>query len=498
MNKYLLIIGLFILLPFWGGAQDFVDALRYSSVKLEGTARSGGMGNAFGALGGDFTGVGINPAGLGLFLSSEVVLSPTFGMNKVNSSYLGYSMQETDYKLGMSNFSYVAAIPSKKNNTSGLVGINVGMGYNRLRDFNSFSIAEGHNAGSSFMDYIAENANHNDWSEFYEDLASQADLLQYDTQLKEYWHDIQDAGYGHSQRKSFNRSGTLVEYTLGLGLNFNHRLYLGASLGIIDLYYKEKTTLTEWDKNNNIPFLNDYEFNTSLKTYGTGYNFKLGIIFKPVNEVRLGASLATPTFYSLHDAFETSIGSSITYENNETKTFSVVSPFMEYDYDLVTPFKATLSGAVVLAKKGLVSADLEFLDYSIAKLRNGGDGENFIDQNKDISDIFKPVTNFRLGGEYRVTEPLSLRAGYELYPSAFNQTAFGTDQPNAGLNYAVYTAGLGYRVNGFFFDIAYRHAQSDEYNLLYPAPLTNDYPEPLMAQFTNSFNKILITFGFRF
>jgi len=45
-----------------------------------------------------------------------------------------------------------------------------------------------------------------------------------------------------------------------------------------------------------------------------------------------------------------------------------------------------------------------------------------------------------------VTEPLSLRAGYELYPSAFNQTAFGADQPNAGLNYAVYTAGLGYRV----------------------------------------------------
>lgn len=498
MNKHFLIIGLLISLPFWGGAQDFVDALRYSSVKLEGTARSGGMGNAFGALGGDFTGVGINPAGLGLYLSSEFALSPNYGMNKVNSTYLGYSMLETDYKLGMSNLSYVAALPTKKNNGSGLVGVNFGIGYNRLRDFNSYSIAEGHNSGSSFMDYIAENANYNDWSEFYEELASQADLLQYDTQLKEYWHDIRDAGYGQSQRKSFTRSGTLDEYTLGLGLNFNHRLYLGASLGITDLYFRENTTLSEWDEKNNIDFLNDYEFNTSLKTYGTGYNFKLGVIFKPVNEVRLGASVATPTFYSLNDAFDTSMGSSITYEDNETKSYSVSSPFMEYDYDLVTPFKATLSGAVVLAKKGLISADLEYLDYSIAKLRNGGDGEDFIDQNKDISDIFKPVANLRLGGEYRVTEAFSLRAGYELHPSAFNKTAFGANQPNAGLDYSVYAAGLGYRVNGFFFDVAYRFAQSEEYNMLYPAPLTNDYLVPQMAKFENSANKILFTLGFRF
>ncbi len=153
---------------------------------------------------------------------------------------------------------------------------------------------------------------------------------------------------------------------------------------------------------------------------------------------------------------------------------------------------------MVLAKKGLISADLEYLDYSIAKLRNGGDGEAFIDQNKDIGDVFKPVFNFRLGGEYRVTDAFSLRAGYELYPSAFNETAFGADQPNAGLNYSVYSAGFGYRVNGFFIDVAYRYAQSEEYALLYPAPLTNDYPAPKMANFENSFSKVLFTFGFRF
>lgn len=493
----IVIAGCLLLVPFFVTGQDFVDALRYSSVKLEGTARSGGMGNAFGALGGDFTASAINPAGLGVYRSSEFAVSPNFGMTSSSSLYLGNSLEETNYRLGLSNISYVAALPAKGAG-SGLVSVNVGFGMNRQKDFNAYSLAEGVNAQSSFLDYIAENANYNDWSEFYEELAWQSDVLLYDTNLKEYWHDIRDAGYGHSQRKSFQRKGALDEYTLGLGFNFNHRLYLGASLGIADLYYKEYSVLREWDPDNSIPFLNEYSFHSSLRTIGTGYNFKMGLIFKPLQILRLGASIATPTFFNLNDNFETSMESSITYEDNSSELYDVASPFLEYDYDLVTPFKATLSGAVVLGKKGLVSADIEYLDYSIAKLREGGDGDEFIDQNKDISDLYKPVTNVRLGGEYRLTETFSLRGGYELYPSAFNATAFGESQPNAGQDYMVYSAGAGYKSGGFFFDVAYRISSFTEYTMLYPAPLTAEYPEPEMAKFDNSNSKILFTLGFRF
>ena len=83
MNKHFLISGLMLLLPFLAGAQNFEDALRYSSGRIEGTARSGAMGNAFGALGGDFTGAGINPAGLGIYRSSEFALTPSFGMTEI-------------------------------------------------------------------------------------------------------------------------------------------------------------------------------------------------------------------------------------------------------------------------------------------------------------------------------------------------------------------------------------------------------------------------------
>jgi hypothetical protein len=498
MNKNLLTISLLILLPFIGVAQDMVDALRYSSVRTEGTARSGSMGNAFGALGGDFTAVGINPAGLGIYRSSEFAVSPNFGFLKSSSNYLQNTASDNDYKMGLGNVSYVGTINTKSGNSSGLVSINFGIGYNRLKDFNNISLIEGHNAKASFMDYIAENANRDDWSDFYEELAWKTDVLLYDTNQKFYWHDLQDAGYGQSQRKSIVKKGSLDEYTLGIGLNFNHKLYLGGSLGITDLYYSESGLLEENDDKNTVPFLNNFSFDTYLRTYGTGFNFKLGAIFKPVNSIRLGASISTPTFYTLNDRFKTYMESSITYEDKSTKTYSDKSPTMDYDYELVTPFKATLSAAIVLGKKGLVSADYEFLDYSIAKLRNGGDGENFVDQNNDIGEVYKPVGNFRLGGEYRLSNNIALRAGYELYPSAFNDNAFGVSQPNSGQNYTVMTAGLGYSSGSFFFDAAYRLSAFSEYTLLYPAPTTSDYPAPEMAKVDSKIGKVLFTLGFRF
>ena len=502
MNKNFLIILLVILLPTWAGAQHFEDAYRYSSGKIEGSARSGAMGNAFGALGNDFTGVGINPAGLGIYRTSEFSLTPGFNMTEINSSYIGNTMQENNYKPGMGNLGYVAVLNSGKNNQSGLVSVNLGIGYNRLKDFNSYAITQAFDAKSSFLDHMAENANYGEWSEYYEDLAWETYLLD-KTDEGYYFSDMETARgssqyKGHYQRKSFDRAGTMDEYTLGVGFNFNHRFYLGASLGVVDLYYKEFTTLTEKDLDGTIPYLNDFEFNQSLRTYGTGYNFKIGAIFKPINSLRIGASLATPTVLGLNDKFETGINSSVTWDDNSTEKFKKESPFSDYDYELVTPFKATLSGALVVGKKGLVSADIEYVDHSVAKLRKGGDGYDFADQNQDINEIFKAVTNFRVGGEYRLTDAFSLRAGYELYPSAFNTSAFGKDQFNAKEDYQVCSVGFGYSTGSFFVDIAYRNSGYTQFNKLYPAPLTSDYPEPQFAQFDQNTHKVLFTLGFRF
>lgn len=497
MNKYLSIIGLFLLLPLVGFTQDFVDALRYSATRIEGTARAGGMGNAFGALGGDFTSVSINPAGLGIYRSAEFALTPYFGRTNVDASYLGSKTNDYNYSLRFSNLNYVGNIRAGGNSESGLVTVNFGIGYNRLNDFNTKMIVQGARANSSFLDYIAENANYNDWSDYYEELAWKTDLLLLDQQNNEYWHDIRDAGYGQSQRKSYNYSGAMDEYTFAVGFNFSHRLYLGASLGVMDLYFKEHTTLREWDAQNNIDFFNEFTFGTTLRTSGTGYNFKLGTIFRPTDAIRLGIAIHTPTFYNLRDNFNTWMESSVTYEDGSQR-YAEKSPDLNYEYSLETPFKAIFSGAVVLAKKGLLSLDYEYINYGKSRLKDQNSGDEFIYQNSDITELFKPVGNIRLGGEYRLTDHFAARAGFEHYPSAYNSTAFNANQPNAGNNYDVYSAGFGFKSGSFFMDAAYRYTVTSDHNLLYPSPLTDAYPVPEMAQFDKNISKVMLTFGFRF
>ena len=57
-------------------AQNVDDALRYSQVFYNGTARFMSMGGAFTALGADLSAIRLNPAGTGVFRSSEASLTP--------------------------------------------------------------------------------------------------------------------------------------------------------------------------------------------------------------------------------------------------------------------------------------------------------------------------------------------------------------------------------------------------------------------------------------
>ncbi len=497
MKRVITILTLFFAVSISSQAQDLADALRFSNFKVQGTARAGGMGNAFGALGGDFTSVSINPAGMGLYRSSELVFTPSFGHNSIESTYRNNLMSDSKYNFTFNNLSYVTALPTSNQGGTGLISINVGIGFNRLKDFNSTALAGAKNMNGSIMDYFADNATVGTWSDFYEKLAWDTDLLLYDEDNDVYWHDIEEDGYGQSQRKSFSRQGYINEYSVVAGLNLNHKLYLGVSLGIIDAYYKESTELREWDEQNNIQYFNELQFDTYLRTNGTGYNGKLGVIYKPVNEVRLGVSIATPTFFNMSDVFETTMHSSVTYEDG-SETYKKVSPYSEYDYDLETPLKATLSGALVFANKGLLSIDYEFNNFGSARLRRGGDGYNFIDENNDIADVFRSTGNLRIGGELMATDNVSFRAGFEHYPSPYNSQALGANQPNADAKLNVFSAGLGYRTGGFFFDVAYRYSKENYFDSLYPAPPTDFYQKPEMAEFENIKNNVVFTLGFKF
>ncbi|MCC8034918.1 MAG: transporter, partial [Rikenellaceae bacterium] len=68
------------------------DLFRLSSTGTQfGTARSVAMGSAFTSLGADLVSMHINPAGLGMYQTSEIGITPMITWNKIdNSNLAGY------------------------------------------------------------------------------------------------------------------------------------------------------------------------------------------------------------------------------------------------------------------------------------------------------------------------------------------------------------------------------------------------------------------------
>ena len=490
-------------------AQDMTDALRYSNYKISGTARSQAMGNAFGALGGDFTSLSINPAGAAVYRTGEFTFTTSVGNTKNDGNYLGKNSSDSEYTISINNIGYVAAIPTGANSESGLVSLSFGMGFNRLASFAGSSIAEGSNMNNSLLSYFTNNMNANYAGlsgnedvalnsgsyKYYEDLAWQTYLINNDEQNKEYFNDISDNGYGQSVRKTTQREGHINEYLMAFAANFNHKFYIGGTLGIHDVYYKEDANIYEYDANNNIPYFDEFNFGTTLSTSGYGFNFKVGAIYKPTTNLRLGLAFHTPTFYNLNDFYNSNMNSSVTYlSDGKTENYSAKpDEGGAYDYKIQSPLKFILSGAYVIGKSGLISVDYEILDYSTANINNGSDGYDFYDQNAEIVDAYRSVGNLHIGGEFRLDKNFSLRAGYENYQNAFNPSYLENNGQTANKPVSIYSGGLGFKQGNLFMDVTYQRVSDQESIKLYPDLNANE-----MVQYDTNKNNVIFTLGYKF
>jgi long-subunit fatty acid transport protein len=205
-----------------------------------------------------------------------------------------------------------------------------------------------------------------------------------------------------------------------------------------------------------------YELRNSLRTTGSGINVKVGAIIKPLSALRFGFSIHTPTYYSLTDAY----GSAMTSEGivaNGLDAFEVHIDEDASSYELITPGKLVYSAAWQFGKKGLLSMDWEVMDYSKTKLKDM-DGMPYDDTNMAISRHMRTAHTIRIGGEYRLSDQLALRAGYAVYQSAYKEklastnpviyTAGTTPYYSFDTGSHAKTLGVGYRSSGFFMDAA--------------------------------------------
>jgi len=476
---------------FTANAQTDADALRYSQSSIAGTARFTSMAGAFGALGGDYSSIAINPAGLGIFRKSEFSISTSLYMSNTTTDFLGQSATENKFNFNIPNFGFVFThlTAADKKGEPGWKSVSVGIGMTRLNNFHSHSFYESLNKDNSLLNHFVETANGtSSLDPFYEQLAFDAGLIYPENDSSDiYVSDMGEPGtYPITQRRSSTTRGGISEWDFSLGANYNNLVYLGGSIGITSLRYLEESIYSEEDKANIIPVLNNYSLEQDVTTSGTGVNLKLGVIVRPAEWVRIGAAFHSPTFYAnMRDDYKNIIRSSL--ENIPTSPAE--SPDGSYEYSMVTPLKAVGSVAFIIGKTGLISADYEFIDYSGSRF--DASDASFSGVNDEIRTKYTAAGNLRLGGEYRL-DAISFRAGGGLYGSPFS-----TQRKISGSDYSktYLTGGIGIRDKNYFIDLGYAYSESNEY--YQPYTLLNN------VAVAGSKNKVAnhnftITFGVKF
>ncbi|WP_436416072.1 OmpP1/FadL family transporter [Petrimonas sp.] len=529
MKKIAYFIFSLLFIANYSYSQGEVEALKYSRNELYGTARAMAMGNAFGALGGDITGVSINPAGIGVYRSSEVV--GTLGLQQNTANVGDIDKKVNDFNLH--NLGFVGYFPLRNDV---MPMINFGFSYNRQKTFNNDINAVG-DGKSAMIDYMADISYGIDsrTMEMGDDKPDPflgpnwLSILAFNTRLindhvdanGNFYYTPYNEGQTPHQQIILQERGYIDNYDFTIGTTINTVLNVGLTLNISDINHSYYTDFVESFNTGG------YTLNNEIRTNGAGIGAKLGVIYRPVNSFRIGLAYHTPTWYSMTEIYQARVDDDLGADGGEgyKKGWVNSGKYTNY-YDLKTPDKWVLSGAAVLGNSFILSADYELMNYQNIKLSvpprpNLTDEQKEIDahwydiDNEYINKDFKAASTVRVGAEYRFTPQFSGRLGY-----AWIQNPYESDFSKAGeaavsgsntiyrmegdTNY--FTGGFGYRFNrNFYADLAVVYQTQEDQ--LYPFPNLYNYNGDTRGNlvidaspFTlkNTSVRGLLTLGYRF
>ncbi|MDR2388839.1 MAG: outer membrane protein transport protein [Tannerellaceae bacterium] len=526
MKRINLIIPALVFISSAVFSQGQLDAYKYAQTDLGGTARYQAMGGAFGALGGDISVMGANPAGLSVYRSSEMVATISHKVIATNTT--GPTATGSSARFNFDNIAYVGYFPSSAD--AGILGWNVGFSYNRLKDYyrNYTSLGMG-DQNYSLSDYIAERANvkgrHKDdlsHGNGYDPYASSNNndwlsVLGYDA----VFIDAMDVGNRYISAFGDNINGTMHpyplagrelnvkergaidQYNMAFGLNISDIALLGASLAITDISYHYNSYFAEDFANKNYLELENW-----LRTEGTGYALNIGAILRPVNFLRLGVAYNSPTWYKMTDRYQATANSETNYWNEPR--FDIRTPEGITEYRYRSPDKWLFSAALIIGRMALLSVDYERTNYKNMKMYNWEGIEDRI-TNDEVTTNFTSAATLRIGGEVKLTPRFAIRAGAarignpmsSVLRDATSEVYTVGTIPHYTTEKSItnYTFGLGYRFTSNFYMDAACVLKAQEENLytfskIYAGNqlIINSTPTVLKTNTTH----VALTLGYKF
>ena len=516
-----------------------IDAFTLSNTELGGTARSMSMGGAFGALGGDLSVISNNPAGLGVYRSSEV--SGTFDLSGINTStnWSGTSTDVNKARFSPANFAFSLYFPTSSN---GVHNWNFGFSYNRLKNYKRSYTMSGKGQTYSMADFAAWRAKGIRLSELtltnnydpYDNLDLSSDwlpILGFEAGMYDHFEggttDYQSAfGWGDSNGQwnidsptsnalRVNENGYMDEYNFGLGFNISNTVYLGVSLSVTDIDYKYSSFYEDFFVVGDAfarAGSSDYLYlENRLNTKGTAVSTNVGAILN-LGVVRLGVAYNSPRYYEMTDYYSAGAGTEISgYDNPKMDNRTPEGTFSEYRFQ--TPDKWIFSGAIVLGKSAIISVDHELMNYNRMFYSNrNGDTDDY-PSNNYIKDDYTWSHTLKLGAEVKVTPQFALRAGYMMQTSPMREQLYKNNvevlpagtiphftTASKPTNYV--TVGVGYRFTpNFYMDLALVNRYNNSNAFAFSNAYANNssvaiFSEP--AKLITKTTRLALTLGYKF
>lgn len=489
-----------------GKAQSIYDAVNIASKDLDGTARFVGMGGAMGALGGDISTIGTNPAGIGIYRSNDVMTSFGYSLTGTESNYEGSKFEMNKARWNLDNLGFV--VSTKVGNETALRFVNFGFNYHKTKSFyknmtmeglmGEFEVHEGKGDWTpvSQRRYMAQQATNNQYNLYHSSIdedkpqfnfaspniyndpdAGWLAAMAYQGWLTEemgdkpYYYIPQIPSDAYSYFLS-RESGGIDQYDFNIAFNIRDRFYFGFTIGAYNVDYNKYSVYDE-------SYIKDegYALESFNRIHGGGFDVKFGAILRPFEEspFRIGLAIHTPTFYKLTYTTGALLTSDVLVKNNETgqETMDrfIVDTYqaldgrdMDRDFDLQTPWVFNASLGYTVDNYLALGAEYEYEDYSSMKFKDR-DGNTMMYETHEVKKHLKGIHTLRLGAEWKPVSAFALRAGYNFSTAAFKEDAIKAlpdNSINTDTDYAnsktmnTFTLGIGYRWKMLYADLAYK------------------------------------------
>lgn len=417
------------------------DVQRFAERGAIGSARYVGMGGAMTAIGGDPSAAMVNPAGLGLYRRSEISVSIDETIDNTQQVGSNDTYQRTRFAAPQISAIWAWGNSQKQR---GLVYNNFMFSLNRLANFNRDIVVKG--AGMGMVPTIC-NITNDEGGVSEEFLVNKPwdnveigwlSILGYEAYLidpieNNKWKPAVDFTDGSL---SISETGTSDQYTISWAGNISNQWYIGIGLNIPTINYTKHTSLREENKQNS----SAAELKSMFHVSGVGVSGSFGLIYRPIQALRIGASLQTPTILSLSRQSTGDMYSTIAGQKYEVLTPE--SGVM--DIDIASPLRTSVSVAGQLGKIGLIAVQYDYAHSS------------------EMEDIH----TLRIGAEAQAYRGLFFNAGY-VYESSFMKEdpkwLLGYNEIRTDMDYR-YTAatqyasaGIGYRSDVVVAQLAYQY-----------------------------------------